>query len=277
MFIKTISNEFKEFNEKERTITHYISTPQVDAYNEVLIPDGMDDSRFKAVLWGHSLGSNWLSDSVPPPSELVIGKSLWRKRSEDGVKAKTQFADTPLGNDVMYFNQAGLINSWSVGWQPKGDKTFDEKTRVTTYPKWYLYEYSSVIIPANSGAVNLMLQETKSLHLKNILTYQQNYLSMEEQLKGFKLETDKIKTLQDEIELLKNKPEPETDNSKKIIELEAEIQDLNERLTLSLKRNAEYRRHFISGAFEPRKLDPRDVNDMALNAMYKVMGLKPKK
>lgn len=159
-----------EFSEKDRTIIHYISTKKPDEFGEVLEPKGMDDSRFKAVLWGHSLGMSILDDRIPPPSELVIGKSLWRRADDNGILAKTEFANTPLGNDVMRFNAEGLINSWSVGWKPKGAKQFDAKSGITYYPKWYLYEYSSVIIPANPEAINLMLKDAKSDGIKNILS-----------------------------------------------------------------------------------------------------------
>jgi hypothetical protein len=73
---KTYQTSNKEFNEKSRTIVHYISTAGVDEFGEILVPGGMDDSRFKAVLWSHSLGLSLLDDRIPPPSELVIGKSL---------------------------------------------------------------------------------------------------------------------------------------------------------------------------------------------------------
>jgi len=166
---KIFNTTNKEFSEKDRTIIHYISTNSADEFGEVLEPQGMDDSRFKAVLWSHSLGLSLLDDRIPPPSELVIGKSLWRKADENGVIAKTEFAETPLGNDVMRFNAEGYINSWSVGWKPKGAKKFDAKSGITIYPKWYLYEYSSVIIPANPDAINLMLKDAKSSGMKNIL------------------------------------------------------------------------------------------------------------
>jgi len=169
LFHKTYQTENKEFSEKDRTIIHYISTKNADEFGEVLEPKGMDDSRFKAVLWSHSLGLSLLDDRIPPPSELVIGRSLWRKTDETGVIAKTEFANTPLGNDVMRFNAEGYINSWSVGWKPKGAKQPDVKKGITVYPKWYLYEYSSVIIPANPDAINLMLKDATSDGMKNIL------------------------------------------------------------------------------------------------------------
>ena len=182
---KLYSTTNKEFNEKSRTIIHYISTAGADEFGEMLVPGGMDDSRFKAVLWSHSLGLSLLDDRVPPPSELVIGKSLWRKAETDGVVACTEFANTPLGNDVMRFNAEGYINSWSVGWKPKGAKKFDPETGFTVYPKWYLYEYSSVIIPANPDAINLMLKDAKSPGMKNILGREQEIIGLKNELEKY--------------------------------------------------------------------------------------------
>src|SRR5438552_11172884 len=168
MQTKLFQSKSSEFNEKERSIVHYISTKNVDAYNEIILPEGMDDSRFKAVLWNHSYGISMFNPNVPPPSALVIGKSLWRVADDYGIKAKTKFADTPLGNDVMNFNKEGYINSWSIGFQPvKKDK--DEKSGITTISKWFLYEYSSVIFPANNESVNLMLKDCKDLSIKQAL------------------------------------------------------------------------------------------------------------
>jgi hypothetical protein len=192
MLHKTYKTENKEFSEKDRTIIHYISTKNADEFGEVLEPGGMDDSRFKAVLWSHSLGRNLLDDRIPPPSELVIGKSLWRRADENGVMAKTEFADTPLGNDVMRFNAEGYINSWSVGWKPKGAKLADKSTGITFYPKWYLYEYSSVILPANPDAVNLMMKDAKSDGMKNLLKHDNDILLIKNEINCFNSRLEKM-------------------------------------------------------------------------------------
>jgi hypothetical protein len=213
---KLFQTSNKEFSEKERTITHYISTAGVDEFGEILLPKGMDDSKFKAVLWSHSLGLSLLEDRVPPPSELVIGKSLWRNADENGVLAKTEFANTPLGNDVMRFNAEGYINSWSVGWKPKGAKKVNTETGITIYPKWYLYEYSSVIIPANPDAINLMLKEASSDNIKNILGREHETSILKNDMMRYKDSVEKlikdiagVKTelneLQNELSEIKNK------------------------------------------------------------------------
>ncbi|MDD5361032.1 MAG: HK97 family phage prohead protease [Ignavibacteria bacterium] len=150
---------YKEINDASRSITHYISTPQVDSYGDIMKQEGMDDSKFKYVLWQHSLGMSFFSDIVPKPSDLIIGKSDWRRIDEIGVKAKTDFYDTTLGRDVYNFNKSGGLKYWSIGWKEKEEPVVEKRDnkKVKIYNKWFLYEYSSVLYPANEGAANIEL------------------------------------------------------------------------------------------------------------------------
>lgn len=146
-----IESEIREANDSERSIVHFISTETTDRYGDVVRVNGMDDTSYSKnpiVLWGHD------SKSMP------IGKSLWRKQSEkDGVKgilAKTQFADTQMGNDVYGLWKGGFINASSIGFIPSEytplDKGYD-------FTKWELLEYSIVPIPANPDALRLALDK----------------------------------------------------------------------------------------------------------------------
>src|SRR4030095_6366050 len=111
---------------------------------------------------------------------------------KDGVIAKTEFAKTPLANDVMRFNAEGYINSWSVGWKPKGTKKHNPETGVTVYSNWYLYEYSSVIIPANPDAVNLMLKDASSLSMKSLLVKENEIALLKNDLLRYKESVEKL-------------------------------------------------------------------------------------
>ncbi|HJY63110.1 MAG TPA: HK97 family phage prohead protease [Ignavibacteria bacterium] len=232
---KTFKTSNKEFNSSLRTIIHYISKAGVDEFGEVLVPGGMDDSRFKAVLWSHSLGLSLLDDRIPPPSELVIGKSLWRKADDDGVVACTEFANTPLGNDVMRFNAEGYINSWSVGWKPKGAKQFNSETGITVYPKWYLYEYSSVIIPANPDAINLMLKDAKSDGMKNILGREREVLELKNEVMGY---SGKFGKLLNELNSAKNEIE----------DIRKEIKSIKVRITSPYNLKVKSRKEIVNEA-----------------------------
>jgi hypothetical protein len=158
--------DYKEINDAEKSITHYISTPQVDSYGHVMNQKGMDDSKFKYVLWQHSQGMSLFSDITPKPSDLIIASSKWRTPDEIGIRTKTAFLDTTLGQDVYYFNKSGILKYWSIGWKEKEEPVIEKRDnkRINVYNNWFLYEYSSVMFPANEGAKNVdLMNEMKSI------------------------------------------------------------------------------------------------------------------
>lgn len=187
-----------QFNEKERSLVHYISTTTVDEYNDIVVPSGMDDSTFRAVLWNHSYGINWLNDMTPPPSDLIIATSSWRKPDDRGVLAKTVFMDTPLGNDVMRFNAEGAINAWSIGYKTV-EKLTNEDTDIRTILKWKLYEYSSVIFPANPDAENLMLKSATSPILMKSIKMGASINFMRKRLESSEKELAELRQLYSEL------------------------------------------------------------------------------
>lgn len=178
-----------DFNEKENTIKHIISTNEVDRYNESLDPMGMVDENFtkngQPVLWMHN------SFAGTGPSKMICGTSLYRARESDKVIAKTRFLNTELGNDVKNFYKEGYLNSWSVGWKPLSKPEY--KNGVSYYAKWELVEYSAVIIPANPGCVNLMFRELKSNEMYNVLSAEMVINELREELESGKEEIMKIK------------------------------------------------------------------------------------
>jgi HK97 family phage prohead protease len=150
----------KSFNDKDMTITHYISTVTPDRFGDIVNPFGMDADNFKKnpiVLFGHSHSSR----------SNVIGKNIALFPDDFGVKAITKFANTPAGKDLYILNKEGYLNAWSIGFIPK--KTKIQNTTINNQPgtyniidEWELLEYSSVAIPANPDAINLMVKEIKS-------------------------------------------------------------------------------------------------------------------
>lgn len=150
----------KSFNDKDMTVTHYISTVTPDRFGDIVNPFGMDADNFRknpVVLFGHSHNSRG----------NVIGKNIALFPDDFGVKAITKFADTPAGKDLYILNREGYMNAWSIGYIPKKTKT--QSTTINNQPgtyniidEWELLEYSSVVIPANPDALNLMMKEIKS-------------------------------------------------------------------------------------------------------------------
>ena len=164
MLKRVFDSEVRGVDEKEGTITAYISTNTVDRYREVLDPEGMDATNFKknpVVLWAHNY-------DLPP-----IGKALWTKRDGDGVISKVKFADTDFAQEIFSLYKGGFLKAFSVGFIPKEtenakDEDYNNpKKPRRTYKSWELLEYSAVPVPANPDAVSLAIQrgvlKTKSI------------------------------------------------------------------------------------------------------------------
>ena len=144
-----------EINAEERSVVAYITTDHVDRDKEVVVPKGIDFEAFRknpVVLWAH--------DYALPP----IGKNLWIKFDDFGIRAKTQFADTERGREVFSLYQAGFLNAFSIGFLPDF-KQCSEPTEeeVRARPDWAgarcilrkieLVEYSAVPVPCNREAL----------------------------------------------------------------------------------------------------------------------------
>ena len=87
----------------ERAIVHFISTPDLDRVRDILSPKGMDDKEFSivpSVWYNHNYKYN--------PDAMPVAKSLWRKKQEEGVLTKTQFASTDFADDVYNLHTEGL-------------------------------------------------------------------------------------------------------------------------------------------------------------------------
>lgn len=150
MFKKVFNSEIKSIDEKEMTLTAFVSTAARDRYDEVLDPKGVDLSNYNknpVVLWAHKY-------DIPP-----IGKALWTKRNEEGVISKLKFANTPFGQEIFNLYKEGFLKAFSVGFMPIEYEDGDgKKTPRRTYKKWEMLEYSAVPVPANPEALALAVQ-----------------------------------------------------------------------------------------------------------------------
>ncbi len=229
-----------DFNEKENTIKHVISTNEVDRYNESLDPKGMVDENYikngQPVLWMH----NSFSGSVGP-SKIVCGTSLYRAKESDKVIAKTRFLNTELGNDVKNFYREGYLNSWSVGWKALAEPQY--KKGVSYFSKWELVEYSAVIIPANPGCVNLMFKDLKSNEMYNALS---SGLLIDELKENILSSKSEIKSLKDNYK----------DHLKDLEEFRAAVQKINSELTKKIQDE------FAGIAGEIKGLKQQRINDL---------------
>ena len=231
--------ESAEKLKSERAIVHFISTPNLDKVRDVLDPKGMDDKEFSlvpSVWYNHNYKYN--------PDAMPVAKSLWRKKQDEGVLTKTQFATTEFADDVYNLHLGGFIESWSVGISQAKDKDgkaiplrYDEKKDITYWDKWRLLEYSSAPMPANIYAQDVVKSlremEFKSNTMKEIV----DHLEFKSQIVDMIQQQDKklediaskeleLKTLLD-ARLLEDLEKSE----KKILNLEREIGELKSQLT----------------------------------------------
>lgn len=162
---RAVEFEIQERSAEDRTIVGLITTDAVDRYREVVDPSGAMLENYRknpVVLLNHN---SW---STP------IGKNLWIKPSENGLVAKTQFADTTEGHDIYALYDQGIMRAWSIGFIPK--KWEDGDVAVTGYRRkftlWELLEYSAVTIPANPEALSNALQCIESRSLRETIEAQ---------------------------------------------------------------------------------------------------------
>ena len=151
MLKRVFTGEIKGIDEKERSVTAYISTKGRDRMDEVLEPAGVRTDKYlknPIVLFAH--------DYQSPP----IGKALWLKTNTKGIISKVQFANTEFANEIFNLYKDGFMKAFSVGFIPEEWEDGDgKKSPSRTYKKWELLEYSAVPVPANGDALTLAMQK----------------------------------------------------------------------------------------------------------------------
>ncbi|MCC7290107.1 hypothetical protein IT417_02580 [bacterium] len=229
-----VKAETVEKLKSERAIIHYISTPDLDRTRDVMNPKGMKDEDFNkspSVWYNH----NYKYD----PNALPIARSLWRKKKEEGVLTKTEFASTDFADDVYLLHEGGFIGTWSIGFRPsydmksgnikEGSIRYDEGKNITYWDEWYLLEYSSAPLPANIEALDVVKElqgmSFKSELTKNMVNESAFKIEVTKSLESFKSELSKIAELEDLIKTLNSDDllQGLENAEKRILELENEI------------------------------------------------------
>lgn len=155
---------------EDKTAIFCMSKPTTDMDGDVLMPMGVDLSRYKnnsPVLWAHE------------HSSLPVGVASEIASDETGVYSKIKFGETEFAKDLWSLIKLGAVKMCSVGFIPleaaiRGTKEFDrivnEKSlkvmsstrRIIT--KWLLLENSIVNLGCNNDAL-VQAVSTKSLKL----------------------------------------------------------------------------------------------------------------
>lgn len=157
-----VAEEIKA-DDGDRTITAVINTADIDRDNEIVLPSGADLRDFRknpVVLLAHRY------------DQPAIGRATKVTRSDGdrALVAKTQFAETPLGQEIFSLYAGGYMKAFSIGFDPdpeaSGKPTEEElkqnpgwKDVRRVYRKWSLLEYSAVSVPSNPEALALSLSK----------------------------------------------------------------------------------------------------------------------
>jgi regulator of replication initiation timing len=217
----------------ERAIVHFISTPDLDWGGDVVNPKGMDDTNFSkspTVFFNHNYN-------------LPVAKSLWRKKKDEGVLAKTVFSKTSLfADDIYNMHEEGILNTWSIGFVPKIKNgklaedaiSFDESKGITYFNKWDLLEYSSAQLPMNPNALDQMKTLIKSMEGKQMVDVISLKAEVELQLGSFKSTLDEISEMKKQLEELIN-----LNVTDKLEMFQKDILDLTEKLENKIETKAE--------------------------------------
>jgi hypothetical protein len=183
---KELQARMLRFEEGETAIIGVISDLRKDRDNEVILPEGMDDSNYSGVvLWQHDY---WRED-------IPHARSMWRQVDPKGspyqVIAKTQYLGdiSDLGFNVYEYRKAEHPLGQSIGFRStesvsEGDTGYDDiykdwKVRVKAmlkekgiratphefsepsrfFTKWELWEYSDVFIGSNPDALQIAVSK----------------------------------------------------------------------------------------------------------------------
>lgn len=172
---KICDSEIKEFDEKDLSVVHFISSELPDRGGDILYA-GKNDKGAGMIMLGRVVvlqQHGWGEMGSEP-----IAKPLWIKpstfkdaqgNSRNGIECKTQFFPDELGKRLWKKTTESYMPNWSVGWRPieskvevKTDKNGDEIRHVY---EWELLEYSIVGVPMQPDA---QTREVEALLFKMI-------------------------------------------------------------------------------------------------------------
>lgn len=178
-----VAAELKEVNDEERTIVAWASKPIVDRQNEIIEGKAFDVKNFKknpVLMLSHNY-------SQPP-----IGRVLWIKQSDEGMKFKTQFANSTAAEEIFDLYNTNFMRAFSVGFRPKknGWEDVEEKGKtIRVYKDVELIEISCVSIGACTDALVEAYNEGK-IKTKGLIEFIEK--SIEEKSELDKDETEGI-------------------------------------------------------------------------------------
>jgi hypothetical protein len=160
----SLARGLAEWQPEGRADVSWITEESPDRVGDVVLARGMDDTHFQLnplVTLNHNY------------NEAPVGRSLWRKRVQEGtlvgVKAKTHYpprpaswSDGPWPPDVAFdLVQAGLLLGKSIGFvplqlrEPSADERRTPSFKAVRFiiERWLLVEYACCYLPMQPNAV----------------------------------------------------------------------------------------------------------------------------
>lgn len=143
---KIFEAEIKESNEKDLTVTHFISTETKDRGGDIMRAAGMKIRGKPVVLMAHGRGP---MGTEPIAKPVFIQQGSYK--GKPGVMAKTQFFPDEIGKRLWEKTVNGYMPNWSIGYSVI--KSIDiDNYRGRDVQEWELLEYSPVGVPMNPDA-----------------------------------------------------------------------------------------------------------------------------
>lgn len=147
----------------------FMSTDSVDSDDEVMLPSGVDLSRFNknpVVMLCHAMGQPGCYYPLP------VGRAPWTRQAKRGVMAGVRFTNkTAMGREVKALFDDDMLRSFSVGfrpieasgmtrkeaesrpdWQAAFERT---KGHVRVHRRWHMVELSVAPVPSNEDALRI--------------------------------------------------------------------------------------------------------------------------
>jgi len=134
-------------------IQGWASTPDLDAYNDVVEPEAFRSSLTAYMEKGTML---YMHDWWGIP----VGKFFIARIEADGLWVEGYIMDTSDGRDVAIALKHGTLNALSIGFRTK-NFTYDKDTDIRTIHDLELFEISIVHVGANPAALMSVMKDAK--------------------------------------------------------------------------------------------------------------------
>lgn len=134
----------KEFNDDEMSFVAYASKEVLDRDGEIVKADAWDIEEYlknPVIMLFHDY------------NKLPVGKALWVRKANDGLRFKPKFADTETGREVYQLYKEGILNAFSAGFRVLDWEEGKAEGVKRVYTKVKLHEISCVPVPSCPDAL----------------------------------------------------------------------------------------------------------------------------